>query len=188
MTQNRKGSKDFWLKCLKQLTFLYGPRNFCPSVPYAWLRHTSKFHHHASSERKILGICTCCAWLFYSTLLIKSGIRILWGSGFQSAGVQIPQEKISGLRIPFHGARLQRSVHRLKADHWAVKRSQISLKQKSISHFLHQDCHRLPLQVLRILRYYRHPDNTENAVKTTSVCRNLWRILPNKALGIIDTL
>ena len=28
MTQNRKGSKDFWLKCLKQLTFLYGPRNF----------------------------------------------------------------------------------------------------------------------------------------------------------------
>ena len=30
MTQNRKGSKDFWQKCLKQLTFLYGPRNFAP--------------------------------------------------------------------------------------------------------------------------------------------------------------
>ena len=37
--------------------------------PYAWLCHTSKFHHRASSERKILRICTCCAWLFYSTLL-----------------------------------------------------------------------------------------------------------------------
>ena len=35
------------------------PEKFCPSVPYAWLRH----------ERKILGIYTCCAWLFYSTLL-----------------------------------------------------------------------------------------------------------------------
>ena len=35
------------------------PEKFCPSVPYAWLRH----------ERKILGICTCNAWLFYSTLL-----------------------------------------------------------------------------------------------------------------------
>ena len=45
------------------------PEKFCSSVPNAWLRHTSKFHHHASSERKILGICTCCAWLFYSTLL-----------------------------------------------------------------------------------------------------------------------
>ena len=30
MTQNRKGSKDFWQKCLKQLIFLYGPRNFAP--------------------------------------------------------------------------------------------------------------------------------------------------------------
>ena len=36
--------------------------------PYAWLHHTSKFHL-ASSERTILCICTCGAWLFYSTLL-----------------------------------------------------------------------------------------------------------------------
>ena len=37
--------------------------------PYAWLRQTSKFHHQASSARKILCICTLFAWIFFSNLL-----------------------------------------------------------------------------------------------------------------------
>ena len=37
--------------------------------PYAWLRQTNKFHHQASFARKILCICTICAWVFFSNLL-----------------------------------------------------------------------------------------------------------------------
>ena len=37
--------------------------------PYAWLRQTSKFHHQASSARKVLCICTLFAWIFFSNLL-----------------------------------------------------------------------------------------------------------------------
>ena len=70
-------SRDNTLKNIVSLKFcllhviMYGqlwkkPR---PNATYAWLRHTSKFHHRAKSERKILRICTCCVWLFYLTLL-----------------------------------------------------------------------------------------------------------------------